>query len=131
MQLREEAAPGVTYHDYLKFNVSGLTGTVSTVKLRLFVTDVSPDSGSVYGVTDTSWSEGSIIWNNAPTIGTTALGAAGATTTPNTWVEITLSPTAVSANGVVSFALKTTSTNSSIFSSSEGTNPPELVVTTN
>ena len=128
MQLREEAA-GVTYRDYLKFNVTGLSGTVSAVKLRLFITDVSPDSGTVYRVSDTSWGETSIIWNNAPTLGS-SVGSAGATTTAGTWVEITLDPSAVSGNGLVSFGIKTTSTNSSIFSSKEGTNPPQLLVTT-
>jgi hypothetical protein len=129
MQLREDPVPtNTTYWDYLKFTVSGVTGPVTAVKLRLFVTDVSPDTGSVFAVTNTTWTEGTITWNTKPAIGSTALGAAGATTVTG-WVEITLDPSAVSGNGVVSLALRTTSTNSAIFSSSEGTNAPELVVT--
>jgi uncharacterized repeat protein (TIGR02059 family) len=139
MQLREEAAPGVTYRDYLKFNLTGLTGTVSSVKLRLWITDTSTDSGTVYG-TSTGWSEGLITWsgpNAAPALGT-SFGSAGDTTSPpappnSRWIEITLNPSSVGSpdvNGNVAFGLKTTNTNSSIFSSSEGTNPPELVVTT-
>ena len=69
LQLREEASPGVTYRDYLKFNVTGMTGSsVTAVKLRLWITDVSPDSGTVFG-TSTAWSEGSIVWNGAPALG--------------------------------------------------------------
>jgi uncharacterized repeat protein (TIGR02059 family) len=131
LQLREEAAPGVTYRDYLKFNVNGMSGTVSSVKLRLFITDVSPDSGTVFGM-DTNWSENSIVWNDNPShpLGS-AFGSAGATSTVNTWVEIPLIGSNVTGNvGNVAFLLKTTSTNSSIFNSSEGANPPELVVTT-
>jgi hypothetical protein len=135
MQLREETAGGTlpTYRDYLKFNVTGMSGTVSSVKLRLWTTDVSPDSGTVYGTT-TAWSESTITWggtNAAPALGT-SYGSAGATTTVGAWVEITLVGSPVTGNvGDVAFAVKTTSTNSSIFDSSEGAHPPELVVTTN
>jgi hypothetical protein len=128
IRLREDPA-GDTYRTYLKFNVSGLSGTVTAVKLRLFVTDVSPDSGSVFAVTDTTWTEGTLNWNTKPAMGTTALGSAGATSVVNTWVEITLSPSAVAGNGLVSLGLTTTSSNSAIFSSSEGANAPQLVVT--
>jgi uncharacterized repeat protein (TIGR02059 family) len=132
LQLREEAAPGVTYRDYLKFNVTGLTGAVSSVKLRLWITDVSTDSGTVYGM-DTNWSESSIVWNDNPShpLGA-SFGSAGATTLPAHWVEISLVGSPVTGNvGDVAFLLKTTSTNSSIFSSSEDlVHPPELVVTT-
>jgi uncharacterized repeat protein (TIGR02059 family) len=136
MQLREEPAGGTlpTYRDYLKFRLSGITGTVTSVKLRLYITDVSPDSGTVYG-TSTGWSESTITWggaNPAPALGT-AYGSAGATATVNTYIEITLDPSAVGSpdgNGDVAFGIKTTSTNSSIFESSEGAHAPELVVTT-
>jgi hypothetical protein len=135
MQLREEPAGGTlpTYRDYLKFNVTGMTGTVSSVKLRLWITDVSPDSGTVFG-TSTAWSEATITWsgtNAAPALGS-SFGSAGATTVAGAWVEITLVGSPVNGNvGNVAFALKTTSTNSSIFDTSEGAHPPELVVTTN
>ena len=55
----------LTYHSYLQFSLSGLTGTVSSAKLPLFVTDSSPDVGSVFDVSN-SWSELTINWNNAP-----------------------------------------------------------------
>jgi trimeric autotransporter adhesin len=135
MQLREEPAGGTlpTYRDYLKFNVTGMTGTVTSVKLRLWITDTSPDSGTVFG-TSTAWSESTITWsgtNAAPALGS-SFGSAGATTVAGAWVEITLVGSPVNGNvGNVAFALKTTSTNSSIFDSSEGVHPPELVVTTN
>ena len=126
IRLREDAA-GDTYRSYLKFTVAGLTAPVSAVKLRLYVTDASPDSGSVHGVTS-GWSQGTITYANAPAIGGTVLGTAGSTTVGQ-WVDINLSPSAVSGNGVVAFGLRSGSTNSAIFSSREGTNPPQLVVT--
>jgi uncharacterized repeat protein (TIGR02059 family) len=116
------------YRTYLKFDVSGLTGTVTSVKLRLFATDASPNIVHVLPVADTTWSEGAITWDNKPPTGTPDAGSA-AVPNLNAYNEITLSPTSVSANGMVSFGLTIEGTNSAIFSSSEGANAPQLVVT--
>ena len=117
-----------TYRSYLKFNVSGLTGSVTGVKLRLFATDASSNTVHVLPVADTSWTEAAITWNNKPATGSPDAGAASVPTL-NAYNEINLSPTAVSANGAVSFGLTIDGTNSAIFSSSEGANAPQLVVT--
>jgi uncharacterized repeat protein (TIGR02059 family) len=117
-----------TYRSYLKFDVSGLTGSVTSVKLRLYATDASPNIVHVLPVADTSWTEGVITWDNKPATGTPDAGSA-AVPTLNAYNEITLSPTSVSGNGLVSFALTIEGSNSAIFSSSEGANAPQLVVT--
>jgi uncharacterized repeat protein (TIGR02059 family) len=121
IRLREDPS-GDTYRTYLKFTVTGLTGTVTSVKLRLFATDASPNVANVFAVTNTTWTEGTINWNNKPAMETTVLGSAAVPT-------ITLSPSAISGNGVVSFGLTISGTNSAIFSSSEGADAPQLVVT--
>jgi uncharacterized repeat protein (TIGR02059 family) len=128
IRLREEAG-GVNYQSYVRFTVTGLSGPATSVKLRLFVTDASPAPATVYSVSD-SWIEtgaGSVTWDNRPVIGGTALGAA-APTTVGQWVEIDLGTAGISANGSYSFGITTTTTNSAIFSSREGSNPPQLVV---
>ena len=130
VRLREDAA-GDTYRTYLKFTVSGLTGPVTAVKLRLYATDASPNIVRVFPVAASpAWAEGTVNWNNKPALGTPELGSA-AVPTLNAYNEITLSPSAVSGNGAVSFGLTISSTNSAIFSSSEGANAPQLVVTSN
>jgi hypothetical protein len=108
--------------------VTGLTGPVASVKLRLFATDASPNIVHVLPVADTTWTEGLITWDNKPATGTPDAGSA-AVPTLNGYNEITLSPSSVSGNGQVSFALTIEGTNSAIFSSSEGANAPQLVVT--
>jgi hypothetical protein len=119
------------YRAYLKFNLSGVTGTVSAVKLRLFVTDATADLQSVFVVTDNSWTETAINYTNAPLL--TGLTAVGNSTAPTVgaYVEITLTPTTVSASTTtLSLAVKSAATNSAIFSSREdATNKPQLVVT--
>lgn len=122
------------YVTYLKFTVTGVVGAPSQAKLRLFVTDPSPDGGSVFAAentypgTTTPWTQAGITWSKAPTRAGTALADAGAVAT-GTWVEINVLP-AVTGNGIYSFALVSGSTNSAIYSSKEGANPPQLVVTT-
>jgi uncharacterized repeat protein (TIGR02059 family) len=119
------------YRTYLKFNVTGLTGSVTAVKLRLFATDASPNIVHVFPVADTTWIEsgtGGITWDNRPALGATESGSA-AVPTLNGYNEITLSPSSVGGNGVVSFGLIIDGTNSAIFSSKEGANAPQLVVT--
>jgi hypothetical protein len=82
----------------------------------------------VLPVADTSWSEGAITWDSKPPTGTPDSGSA-AVPTLNGYNEITLSPSSVSGNGTVSFGLTIEGTNSAIFSSAEGANAPQLVVT--
>ena len=122
-----------TYHSsssdtysYLKFTVSGVTGPVSSVKLRLFVTDGSSVAGRIYGVADTTWSEGTITWTNKPDVG--SLLGNGASAPVGTWVEFDLGAS-ITGNGTYSFALKDGSTDAAWYSSKEGANPPQLVVT--
>jgi hypothetical protein len=120
-----------TYRTYLKFNVTGLTGSVTAVKLRLFATDASSNIVHVLPVADTSWIEsgaGGITWDNRPAMGSPEVGS-GPVPTLTAYNDITLSPSSVSGNGVVSFGLTIDGTNSAIFSSKEGANAPQLVVT--
>ena len=122
-----------TYNGYLKFDVAGVTGTVQSAKLRLFVTDRSVDGGHLYEVsnnflgTSTPWTESALTWNNAPAIAGTELQSVGATTL-NTWVELDVS-SVVTGNGTYSFGLTSPSTDSEYYSSKEGANPPQLVLT--
>jgi PKD repeat protein len=117
-----------TWRSYLQFNVIGVTGPVTSVKLRLYVTDSSVDGGEVYAVSN-SWTEAGLTWNNAPVVGGTPLAQAGAVTT-GAWAEIDLGAAAVSGNGTYSFALKNAVTNTALYNSREAaSNPPQLIVT--
>jgi hypothetical protein len=106
--------------------VSGLTGTATSVKLRLFATDASPNIVHVAATTN-DWTESAITWDTRPAPGTER--GSGPVPTLNAYNEITLDPAAISANGEVSLVLTIEGTNSAIFSSSEGANAPQLVIT--
>jgi PKD repeat protein len=111
---------------FLKFNVAGVTAPVTSVKLRLFVTDPSTVAGAIHSVADTTWSEGTITWTNRPAVGP-LLGTGGAAPV-GTWVEFNLGAP-FSGDGVYSFALKDGNSDAVWYSSKEGANAPQLVVT--
>jgi PKD repeat protein len=113
-------------HSYLKFSVNGISGTVSSVKLRLWVSDASSAAGSIYSLSDLTWSEGTITWTNKPPAGSriTTGGAAAV----GTWVDFDLTG-AVTGDGTYSFVLKDGSSNAVWYHSKEAANDPQLVVT--
>jgi trimeric autotransporter adhesin len=112
---------------YLKFTVTGLTGSVVSAKLRLYVIDASPNAGTLYPVADTTWSEGTLTWTNKPPASTTPIGPAGPAKLGN-WVEIDLGST-IAGDGTYSLALVGTYPDAAWFSSKEGANRPQLVLT--
>jgi PKD repeat protein len=115
-----------SHRSYLRFAVEGITGTVGSVKLRLFVTDPSSNSGTVYA-TSSAWTESTINWTNGPPAVGAAIRSIGATTL-GTWVEVDLTG-AIIADGSYDLLISDGSTNSAFYSSREGSNPPQLVIT--
>jgi PKD repeat protein len=117
-----------SYDSYLRFDVNGVgSSSVVSARLRLFVTDGSPDGGTFYE-TASDWTELGITWDTAPGMGGTPLAVAGAVET-GTWVELDVTPL-VRGDGVYSIGLTSGSTNSAYYSSREGVNSPQLVVET-
>ncbi len=133
LRLRGPSAP--VYNTYLKFTVSGLSGTVQGATLRLYAYDGSDSGGSAYAASNNyiddsgPWTESGITWNNAPAIGGTPLDTVGSVA-DNTWVEYDVTG-AVTGNGTFSFGLQSLSTNSLYLRSNEASdNHPMLVVET-
>ena len=119
---------------YFKFDVTGLSGSVISVKLRLLCNDGSINGGGVYLVfnnflnSSTPWTESGLLWTNAPAVSGTALASVGAVSVGQT-VEFDVSA-AINADGVFSFAVSNHSTDVVYFSSKEGAQSPELIITT-
>jgi len=129
LRIREgNASNNVTYHSFVKFNMTGLSGTVTSAKLRLFVTTTSTDSAIVQTSAST-WVETTLNWNNRPLPGAT-LGSV-VPGTANAWVEIPLTASAFSAgNGTYSLMVRSSGTSSAVFQSREAANDPQLVLET-
>jgi PKD repeat protein len=124
VSLRVRLDPTGDHRSYVRFAVTGISGTVTSVKLRLFVTDPSSASGTVYPTT--TWTESTLNWNNAPAASGPLIRTIGATAL-NTWVEVDLTG-AITANGTYNFVIQDGSTNSAFYSSREGAHAPELVI---
>jgi hypothetical protein len=124
-QLRLDAAP--TVNSYLRFDLQGLTGTITSATLRLYVQSTSSAGFSAHEVADNSWAEGSITFNNAPAIGTVVNGSGA--TTADSYVDVDVT-SYITGNGLISLALTTTDTALIAAQSREGANPPELIVET-
>jgi len=78
-------------NSYLRFSVSGVSGTVRGAKLRLYAYDGSSDGPALYS-TGSSWSETGITWNNRPAVSGSALGDKGSVS-DGAWVEYDVTPT--------------------------------------
>lgn len=69
------ADSGDNRHSFIKFDLSAVTGTVTSAKLKLFThyRGASFDMPiSVYPVTNDSWTETGLTWNNMPSVSSTA-----------------------------------------------------------
>jgi len=93
----------------------------------VFVTDASSSGGSIYLITNNSWTERGITWNNAPAISGTALSSVG-TAALGTWVEFDLR-SVITGNGTYSFAISGGNSDAVRYGSRESANDPVLVLT--
>jgi len=111
---------------YIRFTVSGVTGPIQSATLRLFVTNGSSNGPSLY-LTNNTWTESGLTWNNRP--GATSGAVANvAAITSNTWAEYNVTAQ-ITGNGTYSFVLLPDSTDGATFYSREGSSPPQLVLT--
>ena len=120
--LRTDNSPFL--RSFLRFDAQGLVGG-ETVTVRLFAATANGQGVELHTVADTAWTESAITFDNAPPIGP-VIGSSGPIT-PGTWISFDVT-SQVTSNGPVSFALTSPSNTATRFSSREGTNPPELVL---
>lgn len=64
---------GITTRSFLKLDLSGIPGhaTINDAELSLYVTGWTTGSGKIIALAypESDWSEGTLTWNNMPTIG--------------------------------------------------------------
>ncbi len=126
------------FSTYLKFNVSGISGTVQTAVLRLRVGDAGSDAsesgGNVFLTSvnlkgsATPWTETVLTSGNAPDATGNPLSSQGPVS-PLQIVEFDVS-SAISGNGAISFCITSLSGDQVKYYTKEGLTPPELVITT-
>jgi len=120
---------------FIRFSLSGVGGTVSSAKVRLFGNSVtSAKLVGVYAVADVTWGETTITWNTQPLIGAKQGSSVSVPLTAR-WNEVDVTSYIQAQKNAgataVTFAVKQDSANNetpTTFNSREGANKPELVI---
>jgi hypothetical protein len=113
---------------YIRFTVQGLSGTITRVSLRVFANSSSSSGYIVSRVSDNTWTETTLNYNNAPSVGSAAGSSNGFSGGVWTTVDIT---SLVTGNGTINIALTTSSSTAvSLASRESGANAPQLIVET-
>jgi hypothetical protein len=124
--LRADASP--ILRSYLRFDVQGLSGTITRAALRIFTNSGSSTGYEVRSVADNSWVEGAINFSNAPAFDG-VIGASGPFGT-GAWTMVDITPL-ITGDGSYSIALTTTNNTAfSLASRETGTNAPQLIIET-
>ena len=129
--LQADGDSGIRQASFIRFTVSGINGPMQSAKLRVFCTTNGTGNGPAVYLANSSWTEsgsGGVTWNTQPGLLSGAVDNKGAFGT-NTWVEYDVT-SLVSGDGTYTFALVADSTDGVMFSSREGTAPPQLVAET-
>jgi acid phosphatase type 7 len=117
--------PGV--ESFIRFTVTGISGSIQNAILRVYDTTNASENGPAVYATDNSWTEAEITWNNRPSRTSEELDNQDNIST-DTWVDYDVTA-AVTGDGTFSFVLAADSGDAATFSSRQGSQPPELVIT--
>ncbi len=129
-----------SYDSYLKFDTTSIggPGSVASAKFRVLASLASGSVGmNAYAISDTTWSETGITWNNKPARGT-VLGSVTVSGNSYVYYEFDVSSYIISekaaGRNVVSFALHNPSNSSQAIwmtSRESSGNSPQLVIVAN
>ena len=103
---------------FIRFVVSGATGSIQNARLRVYVTNNNSANGPAAYAANNSWTETGITWNNRPARTSGALDNKGSTSR-SSWVEYNVTA-ALTGNGTYTFVLAADSSDAIRFSSREG-----------
>jgi len=123
--LRADASPDL--HSFIKFNVNNLGGKViSRAQLFVYANNRTNKGLNVHSVSDNTWGEGTITFNNAPVLG----DIIGFSSSGNTGVWLIYDITSyITGEGLFTFGLDTPGTTSiSLASRESGINSPYLLL---
>jgi hypothetical protein len=82
LAIKTSTTPDFTRHSYLRFNIGALA-SITAAKLQMFggLNQTGSMSVSLYDVSDQTWGEGTITWNNKPASNGAALATVNITST--------------------------------------------------
>jgi endo-1,4-beta-D-glucanase Y len=139
-KLNSASTPGYDRQTYLGFDLSNVSGNITSVQLKLYGhiedTRVSNIPVSVFSVSNTTWAENTLTWNNKPATGSSLSTATVLDSTSRyyTWdVTAYVQGEKAAGRNQISLALISgliADPRITWHSKETGSNPPQLVVTT-
>ena len=80
--VKNSSSGSTTRWAYLKFDLSSITGSITSATFSLYgnSANTSADSDTIYGVSDTTWTETGITWANKPAVGSSISSTSGGLT---------------------------------------------------
>jgi hypothetical protein len=111
---------------YLRFDMSGSSGTISQAVLKLYANSTNGAGISLHAISSTTWSETKTTASSAPAFGTASVASGPVTAGSTVSVNVT---SLVTGNGLVSLAVTDNNATAISFGSRESAHPPLLVVT--
>jgi hypothetical protein len=124
--LRIDGSP--IMRSYLRFNIQGVNGIITRVTLQVYANSASSSGYNIGNVANNTWTESTINYNNAPSIGS-SVGSSGSFAA-GTWTSVDIT-SLVTGNGTLNLGLYTTSSTAiSLNSRQASTNVPQLIVET-
>jgi ribosomal protein S28E/S33 len=121
--LRLDSSPDV--HAYLRFTISGFSGTITQVRLLLFANNSDSSGIRAWSILDNTWGELTMTYSNAPALGAqiTSLGSFA-----SGWVTLNVTSYII-GNGTYSIGITNlSSTTISVDSRESGANAPQLII---
>ncbi|MGZ5434985.1 MAG: CBM96 family carbohydrate-binding protein [Pyrinomonadaceae bacterium] len=138
IETQSSTTTGQNRDAYFKFDLTNV-GDVSNAKLRIFAATSAAGSitTSVHPVTNTTWSETTVNWNNRPTLGSPVIASTTVNGITFAWYELDVTNYVMgekeAGRNLVTLALHNPST-STIYiktnSKEAASNKPQLVITT-
>jgi hypothetical protein len=123
--LRLDSSPDI--HAYLRFTVSGLSGSITQARLLLFANNSDSKGIQAWAVANNSWGESTTNYTNAPALGSQL--ATSAAFASGVWVSLDVT-SYITGNGTYSFGVTNpNATAISVASRESGANAPQLVIT--
>ncbi len=117
-----------TTTSYLRFNVNGIVGSITKATLRLYTSTSSATGYQLRSVSDNTWEENQVTYNNAPGFGSVV--STSGSFASNAWVSVDVT-SLITGTGVFNFAVTTASTSNMSFRSRDAaSNQPQLIVQT-
>lgn len=114
---------------YLRFDLSRVhVDTVQSATLRLFATDSSISGGTFTTVTDSSWDEDTITYQNAPPADGLSLGTLKRSVEAGQWYELDITH-AITASRPLTICILGNHDDKVMYSSKEGQHSPEIELT--